>query len=159
MLRATAKCLPHRETHTAVVDRVKVPASRTSLFLAIATETLHDRLSDELSFGAFSPHERATFQFLLYLTYCCKGELFQVTLENPDFCTMSPPVRKGFAHGRLFCFILEDCPSGLPSNYTCALDVADRYASSSQLCDVMNMSGVDLDVFRQDDNDDDDVET
>lgn len=156
--------LPHRQANTAVLERVKVPSNRRAFFLAVDTDILHDRISDELSFGALSPKDRATFHFLLYLTYCCKGEVLQVTLENTDFCSMSPPIREDFAQGRLFCFVLdmsneEPCETNMPSS---SLDVqsplstlaasgdTDGDVSSTQLLSLMNMS-VNMDVFRGDD--------
>lgn len=155
--------LPHRQANTAVLQRVKVPSNRRALFLAVDTDILHDRISDELSFGALSPNDRATFQFLLYLTYCCKGEVLQVTLENTDFCTMSPPIREDFAQGRLFCFILdmskeeeEACETNTSSlgvqskvSTLAASDDTDGDVSSTQLLSLMNMS-VNMDVFRGD---------
>ena len=87
--------LPHRQANTAVLETVKVASNRRAFFLTVDTDILHDRISDELSFGA-------TFQFLLYLTYCCKGEVLQVTLENTDFCSMSPPIREDFAQRRAY---------------------------------------------------------
>ncbi|CAL8238163.1 unnamed protein product [Merluccius merluccius] len=68
---------------------------RRTLFFAVETAILHDKLADEVP-----PTDRATFQFLRYQT--CKGEFLQVTLENPDFCSMSPPIREDVTQGRLF---------------------------------------------------------
>lgn len=152
--------LPHRELNTAVVDRVKVPSDRRALFFAVETGILHDKLSDELSFGALSPNDRATFQFLLYLTYCCKGEFLQVTLENPDFCSMSPPIREDFAHGRLFCFVLDmskedSCENAQSRLGTLNASDTDEYGSGTQLLSLMNMN-VDMDVFRREDDEDSD---
>ena len=164
--------LPHREANTAVVESVKVPSNRRTLFLAMETNALHDKLCDEMSFGALSPNDRATFQFLLYLTYCCKGQFLQVTLENPDYCTMSPPIREDFAHGRLFCFVLDmssddewnifppttpgaQSTSGTLSSSTSAAVIAhDEYVSGIQLLNAMDVS-VNMDVFRRDDSEDD----
>lgn len=158
-VKATAaECnMPHIEENTAVVETIKVPSNRTALFFAVGNDTLHDRTSDELSFGALSPNERATFQFLLYLTYCCKGEFLQVTLENPDFCSMSPPIREDFAHGRVFCFILDMSNETHETNdlsSTClAPEDTNEYAFGSQLHTLMNMN-VNMDVFRQVDTND-----
>lgn len=168
----TVDTLPHIETNTAVVEKVKVPFNRRTLFLAVESEVLCDNLSDELSFSALSPNDKATFQFLLYLTYCCKGEFLQVTLENPDFYSMSPPIREDFSHGRLFCFVLDmskedSCkPSAAQSSglrSTGERD-ADEYLSGSQLLDRLATVDVDLGVFRRvgheesDDEDEDDAE-
>ena len=142
--------LPHIEANTAAVGRVKVPPDRKALFLVVDNETLHDKLSDELSFSGLSSNERATFQFLLYLTYCCKGEVFQVTLENTDFRLMSPPIREDFSHGRLFCFVLDmsnEDPCETAQSGPGALDVAEC-TSSSQLIPFADVS-IDMDVFRQ----------
>lgn len=150
--------LPHREKNTAVVERIKVPCNRRALFLAVENEMFRDNVSDELSFSALSLNDKATFQFLLYLTYCCKGEFLQVTLENPDFHNMSPPIREDFAHGRLFCFVLDmseedSCetsaqPSILHVQHASRRD-RDEYLSGSQLLDSLVNMDVDLDVFRQ----------
>lgn len=135
------------------------------MFLAVETNALYDKLYDEMSFGALSPNDRATFQFLLYLTYCCKGEFLQVTLENLDYCTMSPPIREDFAHGRLFCFVLDmssedQCDVPIPGvqSTTGTLSTsagADEYVSGAQLLSVMDVN-VNMDVFRRDDSEDDD---
>nr|BBA49170.1 hypothetical protein ORF56-like [Oryzias latipes] len=99
--------LPHRESNTAVVRMVELPTDRRALFLALDTEMLHDDETVELAFRALPPCERSLVQLLLYLTYCCKGQVLQLTLEDPDFSSMSAPVREDFAHGRLFCFVLD----------------------------------------------------
>lgn len=151
----TRDMLPHIETNTAVVEKVNVPFNRRTLFLAVESEVLCENLSGELSFSALSPNDKATFQFLLYLTYCCKGEFFQVTLENPDFYSMSPPIREDFSHGRLFCFVLDmskedSCTpaqsSGLGSP---GEQDTDEYVSGSQLLDCLANVDVDLGVFRR----------
>ena len=103
----TRNCLPYRDKTTAAVGTVVLPANRAALFLALDSETLHDKKFDELAFSSLSDEDKAAFQLLLYVTYCCKGHVFQVTLENPDFGTMSPAVREDFSHGRLFCFVLD----------------------------------------------------
>lgn len=157
---STACVLPHREANTAVVARVKVPSNRRALFFAVQTDILHDEACDELSFGALSRNDRATFQFLLYLTYCCKGELLQVTLENPDFCSMSPPIREDFTHGRLFCFVLDmnnedSCETNAQSQSTVGAASDTDELSSTQLVNLMNLR-VNMDVFRGHEADDDD---
>ena len=153
--------LPHREANTAVVNTTKVPCNRKALFLAVASDILYDKTNDELAFGALSPNDRATFQFLLYLTYCCKGELLQVTLENTDFSSMSPPIREDFAHGRLFCFVLDMGKGSLcakqstqssPGRAATDDDMAD-HVSSTQLIGLMDT--IDMDVFNRDEPEDD----
>lgn len=147
--------LPHREPHTAVYNTVTVPSNRSALFLCLETDTLYDTTCNELSFGALSPHDRATFQLLLYLTYCCKGELLQVTLENPDFWSMSPPIREDFAHGRLFCFVLdmaadETCDTTVHSTSVLGMgDDTNGDVYGEQLVGFMDMA-LDMDVFRGD---------
>ena len=126
--------LPHRGANTAVVEKIMVPCNRKALFLAVGTDILHEKTYHELSFGALAPNDRATFQFLLYLTYCCKGEFLQVTLENTDFGSMSPPIREDFAHGHLFCFVLD--------------------MSEESSCDQQSSSGALADLGRVDTDDD-----
>ncbi|KAI4797391.1 hypothetical protein KUCAC02_025120 [Chaenocephalus aceratus] len=148
---------PHREANTSCVVSVKVPRERRALFLAVETDILHDKLSDELSFGALSPNERAMFQFLLYLTYCCKGELLQVTLENPDFYSMSPPIREDFAHGRLFCFILDvskDTSCETNNESSGAPGDTEDYLSGSQMRSFMDEASVNMSVFRREGRED-----
>ena len=150
---STEHVLPHREEHTAAVKNVKVPSARRAFFLAVETEKLKTANCEELSFRGLSPNDRATFQLLLYLTYCCKGQVLQVTLENPDFCSMSPPVREDFAHGRLFCFVLDmskdqSCP---PSHDAQSQLSSDEYMSGTQLLGLMDVD-VNMDVFMEDDS-------
>lgn len=94
--------LPHIESHTAITEKVKVPRNRRALFLALDTELLRDDSSDELSFAALSRTDKVTFQLLLYLTYCCKGELLQVTLENPESGVCPPQSGRTLLTGTYF---------------------------------------------------------
>lgn len=152
---------PFRERDTAVVEGVDVPSNRRALFLAMETEMLHDKVSDELGFCALRPCERSLLQLLLYLTYCCKGQVLQVTLENTDFSSMSPPVREDFAHGRLFCFVLDmddsspgPSPSGSESTgedlpRDCPENDGDEYISGSQVLGLVSAE-VNMSVFGSD---------
>ncbi|KAJ8009801.1 hypothetical protein DPEC_G00067980 [Dallia pectoralis] len=81
---------------------------------------------------------------------------------------MSPPIREDFAHGRLFCFVLDmsaeelfetnarsTSPRHTRSGTLAACDDADNYLSGTQLLTLMDMS-VNMDVFRGQDTEDND---
>lgn len=168
---STGQCsLPDIDLDTAVFDNVTVPRNRKAVFLAVSNDVIHDGPSDELSFSALSPSNKSTFQLLLYLTYCCKGTVFQVTLEDPDFASMSPPIREDNAHGRLFCFVLN--MDGV--NDTVNADTTHAQPDSSQLGSTIDnylqdLLDTDIDVafFQgndaldrgENDDDDDEVQT
>lgn len=153
---STGQCyLPDIDRDTAVIDNVTVPRKRKALFLSVSNDVVHDSPSDELSFSALSTADRATFQLLLYLTYCCKGTVLQVTLEDPDFVSMSPPIREDNAHGRLFCFILNmdndnEVSSGDGSTQVQPDSSQVGYTPSNYLLDLLDMDAG-IDVFGQDD--------
>lgn len=151
---STQIALPHIEHSTCVTEKVKVPTRRQALFLTIETNLLHDRTLEELSFSALSPDDRAMFQMLLYLTYCCKGALLQVTLENPDFAELSPAIREDFAHGRLYCFVLDMDTENICQSATDSASSQrppEYYEDNDNLFDYQ-LSGltesIDLGVFR-----------
>lgn len=129
LVLSTGQCnLPDIDIDTAVFGNVTVPRNRKTLFLAVSNDVIHDGPSDELSFSALSAANSCTFQLLLYLTYCCKGTVFQVTLEYPDVAAMSTPIREDHAHGRLFCFVLDmDGGDSTPN-----ADTTNAQADSSQ---------------------------
>lgn len=136
----TAHCcaLPHIDRDTAVLDRVSVPDDRGVLFVALPRIRMCTTGMDELSFAALSTEDKALFQLLLYATYCCKGAVFQVTLEDPDLVSMSLPLREDFAYGRLFCFALDLVPPE-PASTTAATAVGDDD-------DVLGSLDVDVDM-------------
>lgn len=166
MGKAECLVLPHRDGDTAALDTVKIPSNRATLLLALDTDKLYDTTCNELTFNALSPNDRATFQLLLYLTYCCKGELLQVTLENPDFRSMSPAIREDFSHGRLFCFVLDmetedSCEPVHSSSDLGTGGVGDDTHGETygdHLLDLMDTEP-EMDVFRGDDIDEHDNET
>lgn len=153
---STGQCyLPDIDRETAVIDNVTVPRKRKALFLSVSNDVVHDSPSDELSFSVLSTADRATFQLLLYLTYGCKGTVLQVTLENPDVVSMSPPIREDNAHGRLFCFILNmdndnKVSSGDGSTQVQPDSSQVGYTPSNYLLDLLDMDAG-IDVFGQDD--------
>ncbi|KAK2832693.1 hypothetical protein Q5P01_016582 [Channa striata] len=84
---------------------------------------------------------------------------FMVTLENPDFASMSPPVREDFAHGHCFCFVLDTDKEAEFSDDTGASDSTadierstrdnneDEYVLRSQLSRLINAEDVNMGVF------------
>lgn len=147
----TKNALPHREENTAVVQSLRLPSTRAALFIATENNTFQDNGSNELSFSALSPEDKAVFQLLLYLTYCCKGEVLQVTLEDPDYETMSPSIREDFAHGRMFCFVLNMSKEDGCETTTLSWPKEDEESLGDQLWNLTDVN-VDMDVFRHDDD-------
>lgn len=134
---------PHIEQNTAALENVTVPVKRAVLFVTVPRDQLDDPCSDSSSFNTLSWDNKALFQLLLYAAYCCKGQVLQVTLEQPDLISMCLPLREDFAHGRLFCFVLN---TDMDTQTTDEPEIDDE-TEVDNLLDSVELD-VDMDVFR-----------
>lgn len=98
---------PPRMCCSAAYPKVYVPLQRHIMFLAVQKTLLYKNDLDTHCFAALGCKDRALFQLLLYITYCFKGKVLQITLENREVRNLSTPIREDFAEALLFCFILD----------------------------------------------------
>ena len=99
--------VPLRKRCSAVYPTAYVPKNRYTMFLAVEKSLLYNNQLDIHCFAALGSRDRALFQLLLYITYCFKGKVFQITLENRQVRNLSTPIREDFAEALLFCFVLD----------------------------------------------------
>ena len=98
---------PPRKLYTAAYPKAHVPERRYTMFLAVKKSLLYHNHLDMHCFAALGCRDRALFQLLLYITYCFKGKVLQITLENREVRNLSAPIRDDFAEALLFCFVLD----------------------------------------------------